>query len=786
MATTSTSSSAITIGGLSSGIDTASIITKMVTLAQKPIAALATKDDGYNSELTEWRTVNTKLSTLKASAATLGQASTYKATSAASSTATVASITSYSTTPVGDHQLVVTNLAQAQKLVTNSNATATAALGVTGSFTLNGKQISVNAQNSLNDVATRINAAKAGVTATIVTVGANDYRMTLTSNATGTANAISAADIGSGTLLSSLGLATGAAAIRQPLSYNQSGNAYSGASSMSLTGATGVVGTLMGAAAGTAASGTVHIAGVSDGADVAIDLNSDTLTDIANKINAAGVTGVTAQIVGIPDANGNVSPYSKQQLQIVGVGSSPTFTDSNNVLASLGVLQQGAAAANKVTDAADAKFTLDGLALTRSSNTVTDAIQGASIKLLSGTVATPGTTTLSISQDTASIVKSVNDFVTAYNDIQDYVAAQNKFTAPTAATGTTAATAPLFGDSTLTSIQTQLSRTLGIASGGSTLMSLGIKMGDGGKLTLDSSTLTNALQTDSNKVSSFFGLSGTTDDSNVQYVIGGDKTKGTTGAGYAVNITQPATQTRAVASIAQTGPAAAAETLTFTGASFTSSVKITLAKGNTLQDTVNQINGDSNLNSTVYASIDSTTNTLKISTQRYGAASNFNVASDQAASATSTGLGAAPVVTTGTDVHGTINGELATGIGQILGGNVGNPNTEGLQLLISASTTGTFGHTKITHGVADSLISSIAQMLDPENGAVTSAQKTLTDQITAVEKEITAANDSVSTYQDYLTQMFSDMETRMSSLQSQGTAFAAQAANLPNYSSSKN
>ena len=773
-----TTAAPITISGLSSGIDTGSIITKMVAAAQGPIQALVTKDDGYTSAITQWQSVNTQLSALQASAIALGQSSTYSATAAASSDMTVATISSYSTTPVGSHALSITQLAKAESLVTNSNATSTVALGVAGSFTLNGKTITVGAQNSLNDVATRINSAKAGVTATVVTVGANDYRMTLTSNATGTANTISAADNGAGTVLSSLGLVSGAATTRQPITYNQTGVSYSGASSMALGGATGVVGTLMGAAAGTAAAGTVHIAGASNGADIAIDLNSDSLTDIANKINAAGVTGVTAQIVGVPDANGTITQYSRQQLQIVGAGASPTFTDSNNVLASLGVLQQGVAPANKVADAADAKFTLDGLSLTRSSNTVTDAIQGASIKLLSGTSATPGNTTLGISQDSASIVSSVNSFVTAYNNIQDYVTAQNAFTPPTAATGTTTATQPLFGDSTLTSIQNQLASTLNITSGTSSLSSIGITMGTDGKLTLDSGALTTALQTDSTKVSSLFGLAGNTDNSNVQYVIGGAKTKASAGAGYVVDVTQAATQSSAIASTAQTGASTTAETLTFSGAAFTSAVKITLPVGNTLQQTVDQINGDSNLNSTVNASIDPVTNMLKITSQRYGVVSGFSVASDQPPSATTTGLGAVPVMTTGSDVHGTINGEAATGTGQILTGNSGNANTDGLELIVSAPTTGTFGHVTATHGIADMLNTTITQMLDPENGAVTNATKTLTNESTEVEKEITDANTAMTAYQAQLTQEFSDMETRMSALQSEGNAFASIASGL--------
>ena len=53
------------------------------------------------------------------------------------------------------------------------------------------------------------------MSATVVNVGPNDFRLTLTSNQTGAANTIAASDV-SGGVLGGLGvLGTGAAAVRQ-------------------------------------------------------------------------------------------------------------------------------------------------------------------------------------------------------------------------------------------------------------------------------------------------------------------------------------------------------------------------------------------------------------------------------------------------------------------------------------------------------------------------------------------------------------------------------------------
>ena len=80
----------------------------------------------------------------------------------------------------------------------------------------------------------------------------------------------------------------------------------------------------------------------------------------------------------------------------------PTFTDPGGILATVGILQN--TYTKTVTPAQDAKFNIDGLDLTRSTNTVSDVIPGATISLLSGSAASPATTTLSVTQNTASTV----------------------------------------------------------------------------------------------------------------------------------------------------------------------------------------------------------------------------------------------------------------------------------------------------------------------------------------------------------------------------------------------
>jgi flagellar hook-associated protein 2 len=170
-------------------------------------------------------------------------------------------------------------------------------------------------------------------------------------------------------------------------------------------------------------------------------------------------------------------------------------------------------------------------------------------------------------------------------------------------------------------------------------------------------------------------------------------------------------------------------------------------------------------------------NHLILASQSYGTGTNFTVSSDKPAAVTNSGIGSSLAITPGQDVHGTINGEPATGDGRTLYGNAGDAHAEGIQLLVTATSpspvSGATGHVTVTHGVGDSLSAALTQILDPINGSVAGAESNITSQLADAQDQITKIQTEVSTYKDYLTQLFSQMETRVSALQSQGSAFAA-------------
>ncbi|WP_210531313.1 flagellar filament capping protein FliD, partial [Pantoea ananatis] len=74
---------------------------------------------------------------------------------------------------------------------------------------------------------------------------------------------------------------------------------------------------------------------------------------------------------------------------------------------------------------ADAVISVNGVKLTRSGNTITDALEGVVLKLNATTLKPE---TLKIEKDNSQMVKAVQDFVDAYNSFQTTVASQTKFT----------------------------------------------------------------------------------------------------------------------------------------------------------------------------------------------------------------------------------------------------------------------------------------------------------------------------------------------------------------------
>lgn len=176
---------------------------------------------------------------------------------------------------------------------------------------------------------------------------------------------------------------------------------------------------------------------------ITIDSTDNTLSSLANAINS-GSYGVTASV--LTDSSGSrlelVSNTSGSGGDITMGGSLTDATTSTAM--SFTQAQAGA----------DAQMTVDGIALTSSSNTVTNALPGVTFQLLS---ASPGTQVqVQITNDNTQVETAVNNLVTAYNKVVNDLNTQEQNNAAGNAP-------PLFGSPTISTLQQDLAGALNFA-----------------------------------------------------------------------------------------------------------------------------------------------------------------------------------------------------------------------------------------------------------------------------------------------------------------------------------
>ncbi|MGZ5054851.1 MAG: flagellar filament capping protein FliD [Methylobacter sp.] len=237
-----------------------------------------------------------------------------------------------------------------------------------------------------------------------------------------------------------------------------------------------------------------------------IDSSNNTLAGIRDAINnSASNNGVTASIINVNNST-NTGTISKLVLTAKDTGVANAFSVAVTGDAGLSRLNTSTPANYTSVAAADANILVDGQAATRSSNVITDVLQGVTLNLQSG--AALGTNVnVDITLDNAAIKQTVTDFVTAYNAMESTTDSLGKFAGTTGGSN-----GALFGDSTLRSVRHDL-RSLAsdpvtsASSSFNTLKTIGIDIDKNGVMTLDSTKLDQALSTNLSSVSDVFSSS---------------------------------------------------------------------------------------------------------------------------------------------------------------------------------------------------------------------------------------------------------------------------------------
>jgi flagellar hook-associated protein 2 len=238
--------------------------------------------------------------------------------------------------------------------------------------------------------------------------------------------------------------------------------------------------------AGDTLSGSVTI----QGQEFDIDSSDDTLATLSAAINAADI-GVKASV--ITDSSGS-------RLSLVSGTSGAAGQLA--VTSSLSGASSGAITFQVGQTGKDASLTVDGVSVTSSSNTVSNAISGVTFQLLGSSAGTE--VQVEITNDNTDIATAVNSFVTAYNAVIKDINTQE-------GNDSSGNAEPLYGNPTLAMIQSQLTGSLfgGAASGSiSNITQLGIGMNNDGTLTLNVDTLNSVLNSNFPDVTGFLQNSG--------------------------------------------------------------------------------------------------------------------------------------------------------------------------------------------------------------------------------------------------------------------------------------
>jgi len=234
-----------------------------------------------------------------------------------------------------------------------------------------------------------------------------------------------------------------------------------------------------------------------NGKDVNVTAD-DTLQSLAEKINNTEDAGVIASVVKVDATHYKLVVSSEE----TGEANQIDFSGSDaSVLASLGQVQTQAAQ--------NAKVTINGLTIERETNIIDDAISNLTLTLKKENV----TTDVTVMMDKDQLIDAVKTFVEKYNNVMDYINENTKYTYDSDTEK--GSSGPLFGDSTLTNLDSQLRSYLsmtveGVDSALSMLGLVGITSASGiegvksGKLEFDETEFSNKLDTNLDDIKKLF------------------------------------------------------------------------------------------------------------------------------------------------------------------------------------------------------------------------------------------------------------------------------------------
>jgi flagellar hook-associated protein 2 len=508
---------------------------------------------------------------------------------------------------------------------------------------------------------------------------------------------------------------------------------------------------------------------------ITIDSSNNTLSGIRDAINAASM-GVTASIIN----DGSTSPYrlllTNNQ---TGVANSMRISVSGDASVSSLLSEDPANPTGQnfqeTTAAQNANLTISGVAVTKASNVITDAISGVTMTLNKTNVGS--TVNLNLTNNSSGLGTSITNLVSSYNSLNTSLKSLTSYDL------TTRKGADLYGETTITAIQRQIKNVVlsALPAGSNSytvLNNIGITFQKDGSLAVDNTKLNNAISSNYSAVANLFAANATASDSLVQFT---SSTSDTAPGSYPVNVSTMPTQGKLIAGAAPSsltiGAGNNSLAITLNGTASTIQLtNATYANASDLAASVQaQINGTSaftNLGASISVNADGT-GKLNFVSNRYGGASSVTLSG----SASSTLLGGTSgTSSTGVDMVATLNGASALTSGQFILGPLNTPQS-GLKLQVIGGTTGARGNVTYTKGVAYQL-NQLINSLSGTNGLITTRTTGLNTTIKQIESQKTQMQAHLNILQKQYQSIYSALDTTMATLNSTSTYLTGQLSSI--------
>ena len=499
--------------------------------------------------------------------------------------------------------------------------------------------------------------------------------------------------------------------------------------------------------------------------EITIDSSNDTLQGLANAINEANA-GVSAGVIDTgsgyrltlsADETGSANAVKISANETVGEEGLARFAFDPADPTANPAMEQTIAAA-------DAQMKVNGVLVTRSTNTIENVVDGLTFNLTD-----VGKSTVKVEQDTAAVAERVQAFVDKFNELQNTIRELSSFDSETGQGSI------LTGDSTVRNIQNQLKGVLTAVIPGlesSSVRSLA-DVGIGtdfrtGELQFDSQKFQAQLRANPDDVTALFAEQGRTTDSQVEFIRSGSNTRP---GGYDINVTQMATRgTLNFAGVADT--AGAVEVLADNSFTFEidgeTTATVSIAAGsysgsqfaNLIQTALSENTALNAAGRSVQVAYDATDG-LTFTSNRFGSNSNVSLTALGNVNGLNTAAGSA-----GQDVQGTIDGEIAQGDGQVLYlANSAGGDAAGLQVRITGGDVGNRGSVSFIEGVSERAVDAITSILGA-SGALSSRTDALNRDLERIQEDRIKLDMRIESYQARLVSQFSAADSLIAQLNS--------------------